>query len=91
MEDIDLIVGGISEKVHGDSLFGPTLSCIISDQFLRTRHGDRYYYKNENQPLPFSRAQIKEIEKVSLARIFCDNLDNFRKIQSNVFRKVLSR
>ncbi|RZC42334.1 peroxidase, partial [Asbolus verrucosus] len=87
--DIDLIVGGLSEEAAEDSLFGPTLSCIIADQFLRTRRGDRYFYDNENQPAPFSRSQIREIEKVTLARIFCDNTD-IKTMQPNVFRLIKS-
>jgi peroxidase len=88
--DIDLIVGGISEKSRGESLFGPTFRCIVADQFLRTRRGDRYFYTNENQPMPFSKVQIAEIGKVTLARIFCDNADNITNMQPNVLKKIMS-
>lgn len=84
-------MGGLGERPDGDSLLGPTLSCIIADQFLRTRQGDRYFYTNENQPTPFSRAQIREIERVSLARIFCDNGDDIELMQNDVFRKLSVR
>lgn len=86
--DVDLIVGGMLEKPAGDSLFGPTLSCIVADQFLRSRRGDRYFYTNDDQPAPFSQAQIREINKITLARIFCDNGDDVKQMQSNVFRKI---
>lgn len=89
--DIDLIVGGISEKPAEDSLFGPTLSCIVADQFLRTRRGDRYFYTNENQPAPFSVSQLREIEKVTLARIFCDNGDDIEIMQSEAFKRIGER
>ncbi|XP_063908765.1 peroxidase-like isoform X2 [Zophobas morio] len=86
--DIDLIVGGILERPSSESLFGPTFLCIFADQFLRTRRGDRYFYTNEYQPAPFSKAQIREIEKVTLARIFCDNGDDIQQMQRNVFKKI---
>lgn len=89
--DIDLLVGGLAERPDGDSLLGPTLSCIVADQFLRTRRGDRYFYSNEDQPVPFSKAQIREIDRISLARIFCDNGDDIETMQNNVFKRLSVR
>ena len=34
-DDVDLYVGGILEKPHGDSLLGPTFKCIVGDTFAR--------------------------------------------------------
>lgn len=33
VEDIDLIIGGISEKVDRDATVGPTFNCILSKLF----------------------------------------------------------
>lgn len=90
-EDIDLIVGGLAEIPTGGSVMGPTFSCIIADQFLRSKKGDRYFYSNEEQPVPFTQAQLGEIEKVTLARVFCDNADNVESMQRNVFKKLTVR
>ncbi|KAJ8935261.1 hypothetical protein NQ318_007071 [Aromia moschata] len=86
--DIDLIVGGLMETPEGDSLFGPTFSCIVADQFRRTKKGDRYFYTNKRQPRPFANSQLNEIKKVTLARIFCDNTDGVERIQRDVFERV---
>ncbi|XP_066149567.1 peroxidase-like [Euwallacea fornicatus] len=87
-QDVDLIIGGLLEKPKGDSLFGPTFSCIIADQMIRTRQGDRYFYDNKNQPEPFSTLQLAEIENVSLSRIICDNTDNVKRMQKKAFEKI---
>ena len=34
-DDVDLYVGGILERPHGDSLLGPTFKCIVGDTFAR--------------------------------------------------------
>ncbi|XP_057663245.1 peroxidase-like [Diorhabda carinulata] len=87
VDDVDLLIGGLLEQPVKNSQLGPTFSCIIGDQFYRTRRGDRYFYTSTNQPTPFSESQAAEIEKVSLARIFCDN-SNIDKIQRKVFEQV---
>lgn len=88
--DVDLIVGGIMEEPATNSLFGPTFSWLLTNQLIRTRQADRYFYTNLKQPKPFTAAQIDEIKKVTLARIMCDN-SNIKKIQRNVFHKVTER
>ncbi|OQV20556.1 Chorion peroxidase [Hypsibius exemplaris] len=71
--DIDLYAGGISEfPVNGgDGVVGPTFACIITDQFARLRHGDRFWY--ENKEAKFTKAQLQEIRKTSLAALLCLN------------------
>ena len=86
--DIDLLVGGLSEVPENGAMLGPTFSCIVSDQFMRLRYGDRYFYLNQNQPAPFSRLQLEQIKKVTLARIFCDNADDVLNIQPDVFKVI---
>lgn len=86
-KDVDLIVGGILEKPVANSLFGPTFSQLLTNQLIRTRQADRYFYTNPKQPKPFTKTQVEEINKITLARIMCDNSD-IRRIQPNVFKKI---
>ncbi|XP_076259221.1 salivary peroxidase/catechol oxidase-like isoform X3 [Rhynchophorus ferrugineus] len=89
-EDIDLIIGGLLEKPKKNALFGHTFSCIVADQMIRTRKGDRYFYDNKDQPKPFTEEQIGQIEKVTLARIMCDNGDDIKRMQPKVFESISS-
>ncbi|KAF0702966.1 Uncharacterized protein FWK35_00034484, partial [Aphis craccivora] len=72
-DDIDLLIGALFEKHEDDAMVGPTMRCIIREQFIRTRTADRYFY---DLPKVFKKHQLAEIRKVTLARVFCDNSDN---------------
>jgi len=81
--DIDLFAAGISEKhVRGLEL-GPTFGCIIGRQFEDTRDGDRFFYRN---PSVFTPSQLAAIEKVTFARVLCDNLKGIVSIQRKALR-----
>ncbi|XP_057375639.1 peroxidase-like [Daphnia carinata] len=73
VDDIDLFIGGISEsKVEGASV-GPTFQCMVADQFLRLKRGDRYFYDLGGQSGSFTEEQLYEIRQTSFARLICDN------------------
>ncbi|KAH8331114.1 hypothetical protein KR067_011822 [Drosophila pandora] len=84
-DDVELSVGGSLEYHVPEALFGPTLLCVIGKQFLNTRRGDRFFFERENHSAGFTRDQLAEIRKVSLASLFCNNADYLHYIQPNVF------
>jgi hypothetical protein len=79
VDNIDLFVGGLAEDRLRDASVGPTFARIIADQFSRTRAGDRFWYQNI-----FSRAEQKNLEKTTLAKVIQRNTD-IRNLQENVF------
>ena len=72
-EDVDLYIAGNLEVPVIGSVIGPTMHCLIREQFERPRDGDRFFYTNRGQ---FTRAQLRAIKSVSLARLICDNSDD---------------
>ncbi|XP_071944053.1 peroxidasin homolog pxn-1-like, partial [Antedon mediterranea] len=86
VDDIDLYAGGICETpVRGGSI-GPTFSCIIGLQFLKLKIGDYFWHERSNIQSSFTYEQLQEIRKVTMARVFCDTLQDVWRIQPDVFR-----
>lgn len=84
-EDVDVTVGGSLEAHVAGALAGPTFLCILTEQFYRTRVGDRFFYESGNPEVAFTREQLREIQKASAARIMCDNGNNIHSIQPRAF------
>ncbi|KAI9556896.1 hypothetical protein GHT06_016690 [Daphnia sinensis] len=86
-KDIDLYIGGVTEKHVPGALVGPTFGYIIATQFENLKRSDRFFYSDLTKNISFSKVQLSEIEKSSLARIICDNSDgSITSIQPNAFR-----
>uniref|UniRef100_A0ABM0MWT4 Peroxidasin homolog n=1 Tax=Saccoglossus kowalevskii TaxID=10224 RepID=A0ABM0MWT4_SACKO len=81
VNNIDLYIGALAEDPVEGSVVGPTFNCILSKQFKNTRDGDRFWYEKRDY---FSRVQLAEIKKASLARVICDNTD-IDQVQRDVF------
>lgn len=81
VDDIDFYTGGLAERPIQDGLVGPTFACVIADQFLRLKRGDRFWYETNEKPMAFAKEQLTELHKTSLARILCDNIPELGSIQ----------
>lgn len=82
-DDVDLTVGGSLEAHVEGALAGPTFLCILTEQFFRTRVGDRFFY--ERGPPTLKSEQLREIKKASMSRLFCDNGNEIRNVQPKAF------
>lgn len=82
LENVDLFVGGLAEEALPGGVVGAVFACIFTQTFLGARDGDRFYYENPDGA--FTPAQIAEIEKATLSRVLCDNID-VDEVQPNAF------
>lgn len=89
-DDVDVTVGGSLEAHVPGTLAGPTFLCILTEQFYRTRVGDRFFYENGGQN-GFALAQLNEIRKASISRLLCDNGHQVRAMQPRGFERISSR
>ncbi|XP_048007115.1 peroxidase-like isoform X1 [Leguminivora glycinivorella] len=83
--DVDLVVGAMAETPLPGSSFGPTFTCLIKEQLWRTRSGDRYFYSHADEAGSFSKRQLAELKRASLARLLCDN-GGLTAVQRNAFQ-----
>ncbi|KAK6025338.1 heme peroxidase, partial [Ostertagia ostertagi] len=81
-DELDLYVGGILEEPIEGSLVGPTFACIIAEQFVRLRDGDRFYFENEGV---FTTAQMTALKAVTLSWVLCETSDGMGRIVPNAF------
>ncbi|XGW08010.1 hypothetical protein V3C99_010827 [Haemonchus contortus] len=81
-DELDLYVGGVLEEPIEGSLVGPTFACIIAEQFVRLRDGDRFYYENEGV---YSSAQLAALKAVTLSWVLCNTSDGMNRIVPNAF------
>lgn len=82
---MDLTVGGSLESHVNGALAGPTFLCILTEQFYRTRVADRHFFERGDKDAAFTREQLAEIRKASMARIFCDNGNHVTSMQPKAF------
>ncbi|XP_064485396.1 chorion peroxidase-like [Ornithodoros turicata] len=85
VKDVDLFTAGTAERSVAGGVVGPTFACILAHQFKKLKFGDRFYYQHASQAGSFTKDQLREIQKTTLAGIICDNTYTVTSIQKNVF------
>ncbi|XP_037953022.1 chorion peroxidase-like [Teleopsis dalmanni] len=85
--DVDVYTGALSEPPMEGAIFGPLLTCMVSDQFLRLKMGDSHWYERKIGPQRFTKDQLREIYKTLLSEIICRNSDSLQKIRKYVMEK----
>ena len=89
-EDVELVVAGSLEKNVPGTQAGPTFLCILTEQFYRTRVGDRYFFENgPDSDGSFTLSQLQAIRHgASMARLLCDNADDINIMQPKAFQQI---
>lgn len=54
VDDIDVYVAGLLEAPLGGSIAGPTLNCLLGEQFNQIKYADRYFHELGGQAHSFS-------------------------------------
>lgn len=89
VDDIDIFPAGISEEPLHDGLLGPTLTCLLTKQFVLLKKADRFWYETDQKPHRFTETQLDAVRSVTMASIICNNADHLDTIQPNVFLTTL--
>lgn len=87
-DDVEFTVGGSLEAIVPGTLVGPTFLCIITEQFYRTRVGDRFFFENGVKDTSFTLEQVNEIRRGSISRLICDNADDVKSMQPRGFEQI---
>lgn len=53
-KDVDFYCGALSEPPLEGAVVGPSLACIVSDQFWRIKYGDSHWYERTEGPQRFT-------------------------------------
>lgn len=64
--DVDVYTGALAEPPMEGAIIGPLLSCLITDQFMRIKLGDSFWYERPVGPQAFTKG------KGFILCIFCD-------------------
>ncbi|MCL4120727.1 UNVERIFIED_CONTAM: hypothetical protein GTU68_004371 [Idotea baltica] len=83
--DIDLFSGIVSETPLPEAIVGPTAACLLALQFKVLRNTDRYWYEYDFPPSGFTKEQLFEIRKASMARLLCDNVPSLDHVPVQAF------
>ncbi|KDR24107.1 peroxidase-like [Zootermopsis nevadensis] len=87
-DDVEFTVGGSLEAIVPGALVGPTFMCIITEQFYRTRTGDRFFFENGVKDASLTLEQVNEIRRGSISRLICDNADDVKSMQARGFEQI---
>ena len=91
MEDVDLFIAGVSERPAKGAVVGPTFQCIIADQFLRLKRGDRYFYDLGGQSGSFTEGieNRKYFSWHFLIQLFVDLSEQLDEIRKTSYSRIV--
>ncbi|KAJ2946835.1 hypothetical protein O0L34_g16163 [Tuta absoluta] len=88
IEDIDLLAGMWLERSIEGGHVPLTFYCLIAYHLRHNVISDRHWYERPNRPNAFTRTQLMEVRKMTMAHMLCDVGDSVKRIQHNAFLRV---
>lgn len=86
--DVDAMVGLVLEGAAPGSLVGPTLGCLLKEQFKILKRSDRFWYENDLPPSSLTTAQLNEVKRTTISGVVCANTEDLERVQPNGFVQV---
>ncbi|EGG23807.1 peroxinectin [Cavenderia fasciculata] len=80
VDNVELFTGGLSEDHIGNGAVGQTFHRLITEQFERTRKGDRFWYEQ-----PWMKRVNAHCEPDTFANIIRRNTKDMGQLQKNIF------
>lgn len=68
-EDVDLSVGAALETHVNATMAGPTILCIMTEQFYRTRVGDRFFFERGDDVVGFTPREFFFSPKINAKKV----------------------
>jgi hypothetical protein len=84
VDNIDAFVGALAEDHLPGSSAGALITAVVSNQFLRLRDGDRFFYTRDSLLDSPEVKAVLDLDNVTLAQVIKWNT-NISNIQDNVF------
>lgn len=56
--DVDVYTGALSEPPMEGAIIGPLLSCLLTDQFMRIKVGDSFWFERPVGSQRFTRGEL---------------------------------
>lgn len=74
-EDVEFYVAGLLEIFEhvANPLAGPTLGCVIGENYKNVMGGDSYFFTHPDSPHPMTKAQLDAISKYTVSNLVCAN------------------
>eukprot|EP00116_Pleurobrachia_bachei_P002900 sb/3463162/ len=72
-DDIELLVGGFLLHKQDPGKMPRVFQNILYEQFMSTRHGDRFWYENQVNGMGLSEEELNEIEETTMKTILQNN------------------
>ncbi len=79
VDDIDPWIGGLAEDATNGGVVGELINAVFTDQFTRSRDGDRFWYQNV-----YTGPLLQAIEQTTLADVIEQNT-TIEGLRENVF------
>ncbi|XP_063594361.1 peroxidase-like [Penaeus indicus] len=91
VDDIDLFIGGMAEHPMEGGVVGPAFACILLDQVIRLKEGDRYWYETNDKDTRFTAKQVEQIRSTTLAGVMCEVIPELKEIQAEPLKLASSQ